>query len=172
MTDNAPQIPQWTFNGLTMLAKVIDVIDGDTIKAAFDIGTGMYWHSIRFAGIDAPELHGPTAYEKQIAMAAREHLVGLVADKMVTLKMGHFDKYGRILATILLADGTDVNQAMIVGGFARPYNGGKRQPWVPPIPTPPPPQQMSLHQTPPTPFSSPRVGHFAPSSFAEPDPAD
>jgi endonuclease YncB( thermonuclease family) len=118
----------FSFNGLTMLAKVVDIIDGDTVKAAFDIGTGIFWHRIRLAGIDTPELHSKNSQERAAATNARAHLAGLIGDKLVTIKLGPVDKYGRILGTIMI-DSTNINSAMITGGYARPYDGGKRPPW-------------------------------------------
>src|SRR5690606_34629252 len=43
------------------------------------------------------------------------------------------DRYGRLLATITLADGRDLAAEMIGAGLAVPYEGGPRQSWCQPF---------------------------------------
>jgi endonuclease YncB( thermonuclease family) len=61
--------------------------------------------------------------------------------RLATLKFHGFDKYGRVLGELgdathdfSRADseetGTTVNQQLMLDGFARPYDGGTRQPWT------------------------------------------
>jgi endonuclease YncB( thermonuclease family) len=62
-------------------------------------------------GIDCPEkgqAYGTKA--KQVTSA-------LVFGKEITLKTHGKDKYGRTIADVLLADGTNVNQQLVRGGW-------------------------------------------------------
>jgi micrococcal nuclease len=112
-------------------ADVIRVIDGDTLalRARIWIGLDLVVNA-RIRGIDTPEINGKCDREKAMAAAARAHLVGLVAEGNVRLRQIENDKYaGRVLADIATEDGTDLREAMLGSGHARPYDGGSRDPW-------------------------------------------
>jgi endonuclease YncB( thermonuclease family) len=85
--------------------------------------------SIRLRGIDAPEINGKCASERQRARYARMYLNAAVsAAKVLGLKDVTRDKYFRLDVT-LIADGVNMNDMMIQRGYARPYAGGKRLGW-------------------------------------------
>jgi len=103
---------------------------------------------IRLSGIDCPEKG--QAYGQKAKQAAS----ALVFGKDVTLQTHGFDKYGRTLADVLLADGTNVNHTMVKDGrcwWYRKYAPGdtlleglaaeareaKKGLWVDPEPVPP-----------------------------------
>jgi endonuclease YncB( thermonuclease family) len=90
---------------------IVRVVDGDTVKLQDD---RRIIHAIRLAGIDAPEAKMP--YGKQ----ATELLTDLILGKEVVALTYKQDRYGRTIATILLA-GQDVNLAMIGAGLAWHY---------------------------------------------------
>jgi endonuclease YncB( thermonuclease family) len=95
-------------------ARVIEVVDGDTFKAAIDLG----WRialttSVRVEGINTPEL--PTA----AGLAAKAYLERLLIPGAVVLLTSHrLDKYGRCQASITLPDGRDLGATLIAGGHA------------------------------------------------------
>ena len=65
-----------------------------------------------------------------MADAARTHLTGMVSTGKVRLRRIENDKYaGRVLADVVTDDGTDLREAMLASGLARPYDGGGRDPW-------------------------------------------
>lgn len=104
-------------------ARVEGVTDGDSIVCMVDLGYRV-WHrtKVRLLGIDAPE-RGEVGWSE-----ARAHL-GLLAPPLaaVTVTTVGPDKYGdRWDGWVTLADGTDLSQAQIDGGFAVPYDGGAR----------------------------------------------
>lgn len=110
----------------TYNAKVIRVIDGDTVVLNVDLGFRT-WHEspFRLFGIDAPEinrvgLEGENA--RDFLMAALP--VGL----SVTVKTEKSaDKYGRWLATIWKGElEASINTQMIEAGHAVFYDGGAR----------------------------------------------
>jgi endonuclease YncB( thermonuclease family) len=112
-------------------ADVIRVIDGDTLAVRARIWIGLdIVVSARIRGIDTPELNGKCDREKALAEAARGHLVSVVAAGKVRLRQIENDKYaGRVLADIVTDDGSDLRDAMLASGLARPYDGGGRDPW-------------------------------------------
>lgn len=95
----------------TVPAKVIRVVDGDTLDVDLDLG----WHityraKVRLAGLNCPELHTPEG------VAAAEWVTGQLTaphpDRMVitwrpvVVKSHSLDKYGRVLGTVYWADPT------------------------------------------------------------------
>lgn len=103
-------------------AKVIRVVDGDTIDA--DVHLGFYMTArirFRLAGIDTMEIHSRDAAERSLASQAKARVQLLVEGKDVLLLTTKTDKYGRWLARVILADGTDLNQLLITENLAVPY---------------------------------------------------
>jgi len=114
---------------------VIKVYDGDTITIAAKLPyptSPLYRFAVRLNGIDAPEIKGKTADEKQSAQAAKHALENLILHKTVTLKNINTEKYGRILADVYL-DNLNLNKWMLDNKYAVAYDGGtKKSPdsWV------------------------------------------
>ena len=115
--------------------RVIKVYDGDTITIASKLpfnDSPLYRLSVRFNGIDTPEIKGKTEDEKNAAKSARDALSNLILNKVVILKNIQSEKYGRILAEVYL-DELCVNEWMIQQRYAVKYDGGtKKSPasWV------------------------------------------
>lgn len=112
--------------------KVTAVYDGDTLTVAarHDRRGIPYRFSVRLSGIDAPEIRGvASADEKRAAIAARDALRTAILGELVTLTVYSFDKYGRLLASVVHDHKGDVSHWMLKTGHARPYNGGKREMW-------------------------------------------
>lgn len=117
------------FNG-PVEAQVVRVIDGDTFEAAANIWLNQTIDvHVRIAGIDAPELHGHCAAERDRAQAARQYLDTRIGGVAVRLSDVRYDKYGGRVRAVVRDGQGDVGQAMIRAGHARPYHGGHRQPW-------------------------------------------
>ena len=89
------------FAGFT--GPVVSVLDGDTIEVLHNNRP----ERIRLSGIDCPEKG--QAYGNNAKHAAS----ALVFGKEVTLQTHGKDKYGRILAVVLLLDGTNVNHTLV-----------------------------------------------------------
>ena len=99
----------------TYAAKLLEVIDGDTVDLFIDLGFGVHVKErCRLYGIDAPEM--PTEAGKA-AKAYLESLLGaatgelFVATRKMTRKPKEkTDKYGRYLAVLYVgADSLDMN---------------------------------------------------------------
>lgn len=87
--------------------EVVGILDGDTIEV---LQNGKA-QRIRLQGIDCPEKGQPYGNNAKQATSA------LVFALEVTLQIHGKDKYGRILADVLLADGTNVNHALVKDGW-------------------------------------------------------
>ena len=112
-------------------AEVLRVIDGDTFAARVRVWPGLDVETkVRLRGIDAAELHARCAEEYSQAEAARAALQTILAEGGVTISRVGVDKYGgRVDALAATRATTDVSAAMLAGGRARPYQGGRRQSW-------------------------------------------
>ena len=112
-------------------AEVIRVLDGDTFDVRAQIWVGHFIETrVRINGIDTPEMRSKCLDEKDKANAAKQALEKMVLQQTVYLIDIENGKYaGRVLAKAQTMDGTDLADAMIKQGYARPYNGGKRAGW-------------------------------------------
>jgi endonuclease YncB( thermonuclease family) len=112
-------------------AEVVRIIDGDTFVARMRTGPGGELETrVRLRRIDAAELHARCSKELRLALAARAALQRLLADGRVTLSHVGPDKYpGRIDANVATRGTNDISTAMLSGGFARAYDGGRRGSW-------------------------------------------
>jgi endonuclease YncB( thermonuclease family) len=112
-------------------AEVVRIIDGDTFVARMRTGPGGEVETrVRLRSIDAAELHARCSKELRLALAARAALQRLLAEGSVVLSHVGPDKYpGRIDANVATHSTNDISAAMLSGGFARAYNGGRRGTW-------------------------------------------
>lgn len=101
-------------------AIILEVTDGDTVKAHIDLGLRSYrTEPLRLFGINAPEKRGAT---KSKGEEAKAFLASLIEGKEVLIhtRKDKQEKYGRWLVDIYLG-GLHINQHMIDNGHAVPY---------------------------------------------------
>jgi micrococcal nuclease len=112
-------------------AEVERIVDGDTLAVRVAIWIGQDLNVlVRIRGIDAPEVHGHCDDETVRAREARVALEQLVTGGEVALTAIEGDKYfGRVIADVTTLAGQNVGAALLAGGYARTYDGGKRQSW-------------------------------------------
>ncbi len=116
-------------------ARVVKVLDGDSfsVDALVWPGTSVSV-SIRVRGVDAPELRSKCPHERWLARQSREGLTERLAMQDVSLHNIDGDKYyGRVLADVKLADGSDLAQVLLANRMVRPYGGQRRKGWCSPI---------------------------------------
>jgi endonuclease YncB( thermonuclease family) len=111
--DGAKQVKQ--------AARVVRVIDGDTIEVRFATGRTS---DVRLIGIDTPEVYGGTECGGPEASASLKRI--LPVNTRVTLlsdiSQDLADRYGRLLRYVHKADtGKDVNRQQVYQGFASVY---------------------------------------------------
>lgn len=126
--------PEFTFNQIRRMVKILKVIDGDTVDIALyhddENKNKIYRHRVRLYGIDTPEkrpsLNDPNR-EKEIeaSLRAKNALESRVNENN-SLFIAHFyknDKYGRLLCTLYDKNEEDINKWMIEKGYAYEYFG-------------------------------------------------
>jgi endonuclease YncB( thermonuclease family) len=109
--------------------KVVKVYDGDTFTIASKLPNTtepIYRFSVRLNNIDAPEIKGKTANEKELAKKARDALSSLILNKIVTLQNITTEKYGRILADVYVGD-INVSDWLVFHNYAVYYDGGTKE---------------------------------------------
>lgn len=127
--------PDYGFDNLTMMAKVVSVYDGDTCTAVVKINGKYQKIKVRCYGYDSPEMKPSKSLkdrnvEIERAKAAKAALEQYCLHKIVTLHMHGFDKYGRFLATIYIrkyCKQVNINSAMIESGYGYEYFGGTKK---------------------------------------------
>jgi micrococcal nuclease len=102
--------------GSSLEARVVRVVDGDTIVASVD-GEDEY---VRYIGVDTPETVKPDAPVQCYGPKASAENHRLVEGRTVRLTLDREarDDYGRLLAYVY-AGGRFVNGALVRGGYAR-----------------------------------------------------
>lgn len=101
------------------------VIDGDTVDIVIDGEVERF----RLIGIDTPETVDPRKPVQCFGKEASQHLSSLLDGQVVKVErdssQGEVDKYGRGLAYLILNDGTNVAEKMLLDGFAYEYTYNK-----------------------------------------------
>ncbi len=102
-------------------SKVVSVVDGDTSR----IEINGQIKTVRYIGMDTPEIVDPRKTVQCFGREASSRAHELLDNKSVQLEydeqVGEQDKYGRLLAYIVLPDGSIYNQKMIAEGYAKEY---------------------------------------------------
>lgn len=97
---------------------VTEVVDGDTIY----VGRGWRSTKVRLIGVDTPETVHPEKPVEFFGPEASEFTKRQLDGKKVRLEFepsNQYDDYGRLLAYVLLLDGTYFNAELIKQGYAR-----------------------------------------------------
>ena len=104
-------------------AKVIRVIDGDTVKLNIDLGFTINWESnCRMAGIDTDELKSKDNTLRESALKAKAYLeTQLKPGDIVLIKSKALDKYKRPIVQIITGAGLNLNEDLVTKGYAKRY---------------------------------------------------
>ena len=108
-------------------AKILNVVDGDTVDVELDLGFYVFAKErMRLNGLDTPEMNSMEPSVRKLAKDAKE-FVATFTGHLVTIKSYKQDKYGRFLADIyLVGDVESINAKLLANGMAKPYSGGAR----------------------------------------------
>ena len=120
-------------------AKVLRIVDGDTIDVDIDLGFGVWIHKerIRLEGIDTPESRTRDLEKKKFGLLSKEYVRSLLpVGSIVKLVCKTYDskgKFGRILGDIELKEtrmiGREITEhsslvrTMIDNGYGVEYHG-------------------------------------------------
>ena len=118
----------WTYR-----AKVVRVIDGDTVDVDIDLGFGIWQKNerVRIMGIDTPESRTRDKIEKKFGLAAKAKLKTLLGKTTVlqtTISKKGVDmkgKFGRVLGDFIQND-KSVAKILCETGHAVEYFGGAK----------------------------------------------
>jgi len=126
-------LPHFNLDGIQDWAKVVNVYDGDTFRAALYVENRIRKYTFRSLGYDSPEMKPLKTLpnresHKERAIEARDYLRSLILDKIVFLRCSKNDKYGRVLVDFYLHknDKKSINMMMIENNHGVPYDGGKK----------------------------------------------
>jgi micrococcal nuclease len=115
-------------------AKILKVLDGDTVDIDLDLGFNIVLSNqrVRMAGIDTPESRTTNAEEKVRGQLSKKKLAEkLPVGSYVIIETqkpdSNDDKFGRILGIFILEDGTRVNEWLIKNNYAVPYKGENKE---------------------------------------------
>lgn len=111
-------------------AKVLKVVDGDTVDVDIDLGFGIVLtdERVRIMGIDTPESRTSDQIEKLFGLAAKERLKELLGEEtvLITKDDKHGEdmkgKFGRVLGDFRVG-GKTVTEILIEEGHAVAYHG-------------------------------------------------
>ena len=109
--------------------KYISAFDGDTITVDIpNVPIYFGYHAkVRISGIDAPEITSKNACERKVAEEAKNKTTMLlIAAKRIDLININKEKYGRILADVLV-DGISIGPLLLKDKLAYEYFGGTKQ---------------------------------------------
>lgn len=103
-------------------AKVLRVIDGDTIVVDIDLGFGIWKRKqrLRILGVDCPEMTGATREAGKTAKAFTEMMLD-GQDVTVKTYVHDTDSFGRVLADVEV-DGVDMGTELLRSNHAVPKN--------------------------------------------------
>lgn len=115
-SDGAPAVGSTSDPAGAVTAKVLRVVDGDTIEVDLDGTT----EDVRYIGIDTPETVKPDTPVQCFGPEASARNHELVEGRTVRLRFDRErrDAYGRLLAYVFVGDRL-INAALVSGGFAR-----------------------------------------------------
>jgi len=109
------------------VSRIIKVIDGDTFRVDINelpdiIGKNI---RIRILGIDAPEINGKCAFEKELAIKARD-FVQMLLDNADSVVLKNLDRgnFFRLLAEVIV-DGKNLGELLVAKDLAVRYQGKK-----------------------------------------------
>ena len=122
--------PKWEPRPEENLVRISSVYDGDTMVALCLLAGDICKVSLRLKGIDCPEMRGRGPAEKEAATCVRDAVRACCLDKICTITPYGVDKYGRLLADVVLPDGGDLAQLLLRHNLARPYAGDTRCPFT------------------------------------------
>lgn len=121
--ENLDDVGKFSFDKKTCVARVLRVLDGDTIRVALILDGSAQAFDVRLQGIDAPEMK-PRKNDpdrdaiKREAINARNALRAMLLEgSYCRLQCGPFCKFGRILAIVYDEDGQNVNDSLVQRGF-------------------------------------------------------
>jgi endonuclease YncB( thermonuclease family) len=130
---NDTNTPLFSFNGINGMSRVVDITDGDTIKAIINFKGDYYKIIVRLNDIDTCETKSKCEENKNLGIEAKKRLFNLITNKnidnndkklikqefhnncyLIYLKCYDFDKYGRVLGDIYQNENDNISFSSIL----------------------------------------------------------
>jgi len=115
--------PIFSMNGIKTYARIVNVIDGDTICLVIPIFNNYFRFNTRIKGIDTCEIHSSNSLLKDHGMKAKQKVCDIISKVklnidnkkeiidyfknniiLLWIECFEFDKYGRLLAEVYTKD--------------------------------------------------------------------
>ena len=151
ITITSKDVEYFSLNGIKTQGKIVDIYDGDTCTIIFYYKNEFMKLKCRLNGIDCPEMRPPKSKvgrEEEIkqAILARNKVISMGTSlgelpdiipkdalkermnsntKIITIHLYDFDKYGRVLAE-LIVDDISINEYLVENKYAKKYDGGTK----------------------------------------------
>ena len=124
--------PWLSLNKEIILARVVDVYDGDTITIIFNLSGTFYKEKCRLANIDTAEIRTKNIEEKKVALETKKFLSNIILDRIIYIKCGKWDKFGRLLGYLYLQEkdikkDDSINNLLLNNGMAYQYSGKTKE---------------------------------------------
>lgn len=128
--------PIFSLKDKVFLGKCVKCYDGDTVHIVIKFNNEFLRFKSRLDGIDCAEIRSKNDLEKSIALTGKKWLSNLILDKLIWIKCGNFDKYGRLLITIKsynkeldhnLDFMENINNQLVKLNYGYYYGGGKKR---------------------------------------------
>ena len=140
------ETPTFSLDGINTYAKVVSVIDGDTVVLIIPVLNTYFKFNCRLSNIDTCEIHSSNEKVKEFGIKAKYRLIELISKKklnleddvskkdiqqifhtdcfLVYVKCYDFDKYGRLLLDLYLEkDEKSVSDILLEEKLAYFYTG-------------------------------------------------
>ena len=141
--------PIFTMNGMNTFARVVNVIDGDTLSLVIPLFDKYFKFSVRIYGIDTCEIHSNDTEIKDKGLKAKYRVIEILSKKdvkdvlcisrkqiidlfnnnmsIVWIECLDFDKYGRLLANVFFDNKTkSIADILVSEKLAYRYDGGTK----------------------------------------------
>lgn len=111
----------------TYKAKLIRIVEGDTVDAVIDLGFGVFMKQrIRLYGINTPDIRSNNLEEKEAGLDSKQRLTELLTREFIVKTiMNKRGKFGRILGIVYIEDENsnriNLNDKLVEEGHAIRY---------------------------------------------------
>lgn len=132
LIDQTVDTPLFSLSGLTVDAKIVYIVDGDTVDAVFMYNKEYHKFRLRLYGINTPETKGP---ERTLGIFVKKIVNTKLLDVIVKLDLHEFDNFGRLLSVIHINE-LNFNEYLVQHKYACNYENRKQHVWEIDLPCP------------------------------------
>ena len=142
------ETPYFSLNKIKTHARVVNVVDGDTLDVVIPVFDKYYKFRSRINGIDTCEVHSNDVDIKNKGLQAKYRVIELLSKQdiknvlcttrkqivelftinlcIVLIECLEFDKYGRLLINVFINDDKSIADILIDEKLAYKYDGNKK----------------------------------------------